>query len=290
MKAERRHELKTNALAHGLGGLPLFWARYGGKILLAAVAVLAVIWFARFKAREAQQRQEQAGASYAAARGGIANLQGILGISDPKAAAEQRKQLRDEADRALDEVLETTTDDTLKGEAWLARGELYWQLARLPEIRGADTQPALKQTESDEDLLKKARQAYESAAAASGAKQLTVVTARFGLAAIAEQRRQWDEARKIYESIRDDKANPEADPFKDLARLKLDDLKDIQKPVLIGKPATEPAIAPVGPPVQAPTTTIIAPAVTTTPVPATESAKPAAEEPADPAKPETPTK
>jgi hypothetical protein len=258
------------------------------------------VLFVKFKAREAQQRQEQAGAAFAAARSGIANLQGVTQIRDTKVAAEQRKALRDEVERAVDEVIDTTKDDTLKGEAWLVRGDLYWNLARMPEIRGAETQPSLKMTESDEDLLKKAEEAYQSAAATTGAKRLTVVTAQFGLASIAEQRKQWEEARKIYESIRDDKAMPESDPFKDLATVKLDDLKNIQKPVLLGKPATEPAIEAVGPlgplgPLGPTTTTApvgatTAPAATTTTstAPSTQSVPLPAVEPVAPATPEAP--
>jgi hypothetical protein len=43
MKAQRRHELKTNTLAQQLERLPFTLREHGGKILLAVIAVLLII-------------------------------------------------------------------------------------------------------------------------------------------------------------------------------------------------------------------------------------------------------
>ena len=311
MKAERRHELKTNTWAQGLGGLPAFWSVYGTKVLLGVVAVLAIVLFIRVQRNTALEAREQSGEAYSAAVSGITSLQNLpMTVRDPAKAADQARQIQTQVETAIAQVLDTSDDDALKAEALVARGDLNWHLSRMPGIRSgsalpvgtqpttasaaASTRPAPVSSEADE-LLEKARRAYDAATRASGAKPVTIATARFGLAAIAEQRGQWEEARKAYETVRDDAGMPQ--PFRDEATLRLDDLKQIQKPVLIGRPATEPAsdlpdvetrpatepaidlpdvespsaTAPVGPPVPAatkPATTATTTTRTTTTAPA----------------------
>jgi hypothetical protein len=92
---------------------------------------------------------------------------------------------------------------------------------------------------------------------------VTVTTARLGLANVAEQRHQWDAARAEYQKIIDDPNAAAA--FKDQARLRIEDLKRLQTPPLLGKPATAP--------VEEPATTRASTGPTTQP--ATQSTKPA---------------
>jgi hypothetical protein len=256
MKSERRHALQTNTLAQGIGALPLFWHKYGTKVLLALVAVLAVVLFVKFQMRSAQQARETAGEAYGTALAAIGTL--------PRVPAEQRREFQDQANTAIDTVLENAKDGALKAEALFARGELNWLVATLsdpsPTTAGA-TQPSAKSQQSRDELLDKARQAYEAAIGTSGAKPLTVTSARFGLANIAEERGQWDAARAEYENILND-ANA-AQAFKEQATLRTENLKRLQRPPLLGKPATLPTTepttlpsleaGPAGPP--APTTT-----------------------------------
>jgi predicted negative regulator of RcsB-dependent stress response len=272
MKASRRHELKQNTLALGLQSLPDFWRVYGGKILLALVAVLAIVLFIRFRAQSAQQAQEQAGQSYAAAVQAIGSLQNPP--RDPKLAAEQRRAVQDQAEQAISSVLETSTDDALKAEALVARGDLNWTLARLPEVRGADTQQSVRSGATDE-TLETARKAYEAALAIPGAKPLSVTSARLGLAAIAEQRKQWDEARKQYEAVKNDARAGRA--FQAEAEAALENLAKIQSPVLLGKPATLPAFPDLGATTQSAATTQPATSTpATSPAPTTQPQSPTA--------------
>jgi hypothetical protein len=294
MKAERRHELKSNTLAHGLENLPEFGRRYGTKILLAVVAVLTIIVFVRYQARTSREAKEQAAETFAGAISAIGSLDNISDMSDARAAADQRKRVQDEAGRAIQQVIDQSKDPALRADALLARGDLNWKLAAMPELAGAATQPSLKMAESDEDLLEKARAAYEAAAKAEGASPLTVTNARLSLAAIAEQRGKWDEAKLHYEQVQSDPRTATA--FQNEAKVRLEDLGDLAKPVFIGGPATKPVtdLPEFGPP--APTTgptTTTAPATTTTTTtaPAEEGPKPAdtpvEAEPAAPA-PEAP--
>jgi predicted negative regulator of RcsB-dependent stress response len=270
MKASRRHELKQNTLALGLQSLPDFWRVYGGKILLALVAVLAIALFIKFRTQAARDAQEQAGQSYAAAVQGIASLQNPP--RDPKLAAEQRRAVQDQAEQAISSVLETSTDDALKAEALVARGDLNWTLARLPEMRGADTQQAARPTGATDESLESARKAYEAALAIPGAKSLSVTSARLGLAAVAEQRKQWDEAKKQYEAVKNDARAGRA--FQAEAEAALENLSKIQSPVLLGRPATLPAFSDLGATTQAtastqPGTAALAPTTQPQPQPAT---------------------
>jgi hypothetical protein len=268
MKAERRHELKTNTLAQGLEGLPEFWRQYGGKVLLGVVAVLAIILFFRFQAQNARATQERVGESYAAAVMGIGNLQTTMAIRDPKIALEQRRQVQDQVETALQQVIEETRESAVKAEALVARGNLNWHLALMPAVRGSETQPSLKFAESKDELLDKSRRAYEDAIATDGAKPVTIASARLGLAAIAEQRGKWDDARKLYDEIIKDANTPKG--FDSEARLKLDDLDKLRTPVLVGQPTTDAALLPQGPPVPpVPATTTPTTGVTTQPATAT---------------------
>jgi hypothetical protein len=94
------------------------------------------------------------------------------------------------------------------------------------------------------------------------------VEARFGLAAVAENRKEWDNASKLYQQILDD---PRADSsLKMLAARRKDDLAQIQQPIWIGVPATMPAVA-VEPTTAAPQAT---PAPTTQESPQQSAAMP----------------
>src|SRR3954471_18464628 len=117
MKAERRHELKTNTLAQGLGGLPAFWAVHGTKVLLGVVAVLAVVLFIRFQANSARQQQAMSEEALSNAQTAIDSLRGLAGLRDPKLIAEQRREIQSQADQALRQVLDDSKDEPLRASA-----------------------------------------------------------------------------------------------------------------------------------------------------------------------------
>lgn len=275
MKAERRHELKTNTLAQGLEGLPAFWRQYGTKVLLAVVAVLAIILFIRFQRTSAQQQQQLAGESYANALSAIDNLR------DPRLPAETRRQVQDNADAALRQVLEDSDDEVLRANALLAQGDLFWHLTHTPELPGAATQPAQSRQaapQSRDELLDRAKRAYEAVTQSPGARPATLNSALMSLAAIAEEQGKWDEAAAQYDKIINNPALPES--FKGEARLRKGDLDKLAKPALIGKAPTRtpetPGLGPLGP--AAPTTSTAATGPTTqTDASTTPSTQPAGE-------------
>lgn len=248
MKSQRRHDLKANTLAQGIGSFPMFWHKHGTKVMVAVCAVLVIVLFTKYQMRAAAQKRQAAGEAYATALNSIANLQRLEMIDDPKVADEQRREIQAQANGAIDQVLENTKDNALKAEAMYARGELNWNLAMSQELTHASTRPT-KGEQSSEELLDRAKQAYEAALSTAGARPLTVTTSRLALANIAEQRHQWDAAQAQYQQVINDPNAAAA--MKEHAAMRRDDLKRLQSQPLLGKPATKPApekLGPAGPP------------------------------------------
>ena len=283
MKAERRHELRTNTLAQGLGGLPAFWAVHGTKVLLGVVAILAIVLFIRFQASSARQQQAMSEEALGNAQTAIDSLRGLAGIRDPKLAAEQRRQIEEQADTALRQVLDDSKDESLRAGALLAQGDLNWELARSSGATPAQTQPTTKQSRDDTDeLLDKAKRAYESAAQAPGAKPVTINSAYLGLAAVAEQQGKWDEAAAAYDKIRTHPTLPPA--FKLDAQDRKETLEKIRNPALIGKPPTrpapdEPGATPMGPAAPTSRGATTAPTTSASTAPTTRAATQSVEQP-----------
>src|SRR5687768_1772382 len=67
MKSERRHELKTNALARGLGS-PETLRRHGSKVLLAVIVILLIIVWVRQRRSSTAERTIQIAAALTEAR------------------------------------------------------------------------------------------------------------------------------------------------------------------------------------------------------------------------------
>ena len=121
-------------------------------------------------------------------------------------------------------------DPRLLAEARLARGDLNWKLANFPDLPGAQTQPALQFTRSRQDLLKTAADSYLNVIEDPAAPPESQRTAHLGLAAVYENRREWDKARAEYQKVVNDTSVPK--PFKDLAVDRLNNLEQVQHPPL----------------------------------------------------------
>lgn len=269
MKAERRHDLKTNALARGLEGLPLYWREYGSRALLvvvvALVAYLAVRYWNDKKANDLAKLND-ARENVQEALMGLEQVPRLYGAPSNQ-IIDQRRRYVDSADAAINTLLDNARDARDKSTAYLERGQLNWTLATLPQPPGADTQPALKAGDHDR-LLESARSAYQDALQNAANDPLDVFTARMGLAAIAEDKHQWDEARQQYQALADATALPAS--FRQLARDRLANLSRYEKPALIAPPeptsattqpsaSTEPSISGTQPAAAAPTTAPAAP-------------------------------
>jgi hypothetical protein len=261
MKAQRRHELKENSLIRSIKQLPRTGHQYGSRIALGVILVAIVIVVVRSRMSASAERLSIAQQSLNQAGGDLFQLQSPGRLAAPAGAemqlAQDRQALYSDgiklADDALDKV--GSKDIHIKAQALLYKGDLNFQLANLPPLPGAATQPSLQPDEKPQELLENAEAAYSQVLAECPNETFAVTAAHFGLAAIAENRAvtdpsQWDNARQHYQAVLDGKA---AQAFKSLAAQRLNLLGQLQQPILTDVSpifpggATRPTTAPAAP-------------------------------------------
>lgn len=262
MKAQRRHELQENELAKVIKRAPSFWQQSGGKLLAVLIAILVIALLIRFRISSNREAREQAIEGLSNARALIDELRATAMMAgfEPTSAL-NRKQYFNEANNILGEVTRLTDDRRLVAEAQLARGDLNWVAATLPEIPAAATQPSMQF--NSKELLGSAAEAYRTVADSYSDIPQTAVAARLSLGAIAEERRQWDDAKAIYEKVAGDAKDQPA--YAELARARLQILDQLRNPAILATPTTLPAI----PPLVAAPATATAPTTAATAIPTT---------------------
>jgi hypothetical protein len=275
MKSQRRHDLKTNALARGIEGLPSYWRDYGNKVLLFIIVCLVVFLAVRYwrdkRAREAQLVAESLHNAQTAIQQ-LDRLPGEYGsavMGHSAAVATQRKLLIQNADSAINSVINDAKDPPAIVNGYLYKGELNWQLANMPPIPGAQTQPSLRLEKSPDEFLAAAKSAYEQVLSPQlRADPLAIFQARVALAAIAENQHQWDEARKQYQAVLDAPGFPQS--FKQYASDRLAALPQLESPAVLGEEGPSPfATPPTAAPATSPSS---APAMGPFPIPSTQPA------------------
>jgi len=241
MKSQRRRQLKTNVLAQQIEHAPDLLKQYGGKILLLiVVAALASILVRRIISSR-QEAQRTARSQLAIARDSINELsRGDAQFFDPESRAANRRRLSLDAQNAIRAVRENTSDTTLLAEASIADGDLNWHLANLPPIPGSATRSSLNLPETPDAYLKRAQDAYQFVLNNYPDDHFAAAAAHFGLAAIAEDRNDWNTAQSHYNAVINDPAAYES--YKTIARERLDRLAEIQKPVFVGAVTTRPML------------------------------------------------
>lgn len=251
MKAERRHDLKTNALARGIEGLPDYWRDYGNKLLLVVIAALLVYLGVRYWSQKRANEAQAVTESLQSAQSALQDLDRLpmgymSAMAQPSALADQRQKAVQSAEIAINTVINDARDPKALASGYLAKAELNWKLANMPEIPGAQTQPSLRMSKNPDEFLNAARSAYEQVLQPQFSGQtLATFQARLGLAAIAENQQKWDAARQQYQAILDASNFPPE--FKSYASDRLAELPNLQKPALLGEgpnlfshPATQP--------------------------------------------------
>lgn len=239
MKAQRRHELKTNELARGLEHAPEFFRRYGGKILAALIVLVLAIYLLYWRTAGARRESEEAAKSLS----GVRYLIGELKNTNPlrtniNELAKLRADIARDAAAVIDAALKQGGDPKIQANVLVARGDLNWTLANLPDMPSAATQPAMQFKQNESELLKSAEEAYQEVLNRFPDEPLAVASAHFGLAAVAENRADWGAAARHYQMVAGaDKVPP---IFKQQAEDRLVKLEEIRRPVLIGEPATQP--------------------------------------------------
>jgi hypothetical protein len=266
MKAQRRHELKENSLIRSLKQLPSAGQQYGSRIALGIVLVAVVVLVIRSRMNASADRLNMAQQSLNQAGGDLFQLKERL-VSQPggeSQVAQDRQALYSDGIKLADDAIEKAgaKDMHIKAQALLYKGDLNFELANLPPLPGAATQPSLGPDEKPQELLDHAEAAYSQVLSDCPDELFPVTAAHFGLAAVAENRAmtdhsQWEVARQHYQSILDSGAAP---AFKNLASQRLALLTQLQQPVLTDVPPmfpgalSRPTTAPAAPPNAQPTT------------------------------------
>ena len=194
----RRHELETNDLAKKIIQAPDYFKVYGGRIALAVVVFVVAVMLVNHHYRSKAGNLAATEEGIASARDAINQLASMNPMAAaPAQVAARRQALISNAIQAIDTVNERSEDPKYLAKAQVMRGDLYWTAANLTDLPGAATQPTLAMEPKPADALMEAASAYKRVLDAYPDQALPDVTARFGLAAVAENRGQWDEAQAV---------------------------------------------------------------------------------------------
>jgi hypothetical protein len=250
MKSKRQEELPKKTLSQPTAGWPEFFQQHATRILLGLSLVVLAVMVIRYRNASAEQRQATARAAAVRARADLQQLRQELQLSaaPPEQLAMARDQLTSQIMAELSEALADSgdADTTVRADAYAIRGDLYWTLANAPVFTEATTRPFLATKESPDALLTEAEADYRHIIEQYPTELMDWATAEFGLAAIAENRSNWDDARKHYEEVENAPNSPEM--LKSAAQIRMTLLERIRQPVLVGPypttaPTTSPALA-----------------------------------------------
>ena len=210
MKAEERHEQRENDLAGWLQYGLVHWIREYGSYVLLGLALA----FLGFQLWNMHQRTIDE-----AHRKALDKLRTALVLQgEPKF----RVQVVNGANPDdLSDLIDTTEFKEVKSQAALALGSYYHDLIAFPEDLDAKK---LTREEALTRATDRTRQALEI----QGDDQLIAGRAHLGLAAIYEDKGEWDKARAEYEILTAKTGLFAGSPFADLAEERLKTLGDRQ--------------------------------------------------------------
>jgi tetratricopeptide (TPR) repeat protein len=215
MKSQEREELQQNDLATWMYRVPVFLKNYGSYLLLG-VALLVLAWTLWNRHQDSKALETQ---------------QAWASLNDAMKPTYTNPPSR------LHAIIDQSESNPLKAFAYAKIGKFYLDFLNMgaPEagLQGVKVSADEAARES-EDAFKKVVNDYAD-------QTLALAEARLGLAALYEDRGQWDDARNQYNAIID-KASPLAgSAFADVAQQRLDHLDDWSKPaLLLAGPASLP--------------------------------------------------
>ena len=252
MKAQRRQELKANSLLWQLQGLPEKIKEYQSQIALVVILIALAIVLVRYRMNAAEQRLIDAQAAMGIANDDLQNLRNTVafGQTDPEIVMKTRESAYadglEQADAAFQKLPDSMS--AMKAQALLDKGDFNFEMANFPALPGAATRPSLRPAESTDTLLNSAAEAYGQVLQSFPDQKFAVVSARFGLAAVNENRAAWADAKTQYQAILDSDAEQ---PFKDIAKQRLDLIPQLSQPVTMGLQAATKESVEIGPPMPA---------------------------------------
>jgi tetratricopeptide (TPR) repeat protein len=196
MKAEHRHELKTNELAEWLINFPK-WARENARMIIylsVLAVVVAGVYFWKVYEKRAISDQEQLEFTSLASQ----ISQGKTRIIQAQAQGMDTSYILIQAADNFKNIAQETKDEQLAAMALIEEGnmfrtELHYRLGTI----------------SAEDIAaqrNRAKDCYTKALEKSSTSQPLTATAKFGLGLCEEELGNFDQARQIYSEITEDPA------------------------------------------------------------------------------------
>ncbi|MCK5271431.1 MAG: hypothetical protein KAJ52_02595 [Sedimentisphaerales bacterium] len=229
MKSEERHKLKSNELADSLKELSEFFNRHSSKLLAGVIAILvlaaAVLWTQKNEAASQYER--------------ISLLQNLIAQSNQlQYRAAQQARVQPEEKTTEEFLYNVEPQAGLLAElAQMETGSPVGITALLQQAQNLRSQLLYSDKAMSEqeqlDLNRRTEIIYQRVISECPKQAVVAATARFGLALLAEDRGQWDQAKQIYETITDDKEGQLAGttlPFHAQKRLNL--LDGINQPIV----------------------------------------------------------
>lgn len=223
MKTERRHELQQNELAQQIDQFGDYARRNANRLLAVGVGVLVVIiagyWV--IKSRESRIMD------------GWATLSDTTLAADPASAIDRYRAVAAESGNAQ-----------LTISAWLRVGETA--MSQIITEGGKKDSATSAPATAAKDWRKAAEEAYQNVVRLAGSADTTAKgQALMMLGVLAEDRGEFEEARKFYAQIKDNKQF-EMTPLPDQAEFRMAGLAHWSKPVSfppasVTVPAPEPA-------------------------------------------------
>jgi hypothetical protein len=217
---------------------PELLRQHASNIILGVLILLAVAMFLYTRSRN-KVAFEQANTQNTAVAYDYA-MQARSLLETPGSAPQEIQERVKQATNAADMVLESDAPPLQKAAAQLAKAEVFWALANAPERSLASTQPVIGFTVKTPDAyLADADAAYTEILSKYADQKDAVGNALLGLAAIAENRRDFVKAGDWYNrAAADDSLRPE---YRLIAKSRLAMLDQLQKPYALAAPATQQA-------------------------------------------------
>ena len=180
--------------------------KYGNAAATVLLLAAAVYFIVRWRMNSADAARNAMSNELSMARTMVMSLEkSQFERSSPQMLAATRDQTSAAATAAITNVLNGGGDAAQRAAALIARGDLNWNLANLPELPGAATQPALRSPEDPSLMLGKAESAYQQVLSDSlfSDQKDALASAHLGLAAIAENRGDWAKAKAQLQAVID---------------------------------------------------------------------------------------
>jgi predicted negative regulator of RcsB-dependent stress response len=290
MKAERRHELRENSLVRGVRTFPEFWKAHGSKVALGVIMVLLAVVLIRTWLTSRADAKRGLAEQLTSARDELESMrrdhnfplqsrQEQMGIPERPPVPDdivvrRRKEVWAKVDSAVADVLKNSSDPAQQAEAKVLRADLnyHWALmSSIGNVPSAATQPSMAFGTKPEEYMTQAATNYtEVVNQVAGLPTRVVVAARLGLAAVAENRRDFAKARELYEQAQKESGDKSVE---ELVKARLRLLSEIRPDALAPSTMVPSTSVPTSSAATGPATSAATePAPTTSPAATTSSA------------------